>query len=164
MAQGEGRRGSNRSPNVWNHGGLAWGNSDMTGSGGGALDLCAPGYHSPQDFSQLLIFDRGCSRTCSLGQKVLGGGEGTVLLSCLFQVEATWLKMYDSSNDLPSASSCSTLSRFSPPAHKTFQLLVLLPFALPSAHPAGCQAMRCAEVLQKYGFCHLCHPRNRWTR
>lgn len=93
------------------------------------------------------VWDRGCAQQD---------------LQLLFQVEATLLEMRDSWNNLPSAPSCLILSCSSPPAHKAFQCFVLLPFALPSAHPPGCQVRRYAEVLPKYGFCHLCHPHNRW--
>lgn len=111
-------------------------------------------------WAHLCVAGLCCSRTCSLGQKALGDGADTTFL---FQVEATLLKMHDSWNNLPSAPSCLILSCSSPPAHKTFQHFMLLPFALPSAHSPGCQVRICAQVLQKYGFFHLCHPHNRWT-
>lgn len=107
-----------------------------------------------------------CDRGCAVAGPAAWGRECWEMEQTgmfLFQVEATLLKMHDSWNNLPPAPRCLILSCSPPPAHKASQYLVLLPFALPSAHPPGCQVRRCAEVLPKYGFCHLCHPHNRWT-
>lgn len=111
----------------------------MPSSGDKMLELCTHSYHSPWVFAQLLCPEPTCvwqglccSRTCSLGQGVLVDGADSMFL---FQVEATLLKMHDSWNNLPSPPSYLILGCSSPPAHKAFQYLVVLPFALASAHP-----------------------------
>lgn len=53
----EGWRGRKVLPKVWNHSRFVWGKSEITNSGGGALELCTPGYDSPEDFAQVLCAD-----------------------------------------------------------------------------------------------------------